>query len=167
MKLLLIGFILFSQFVSAAELSLQSAEAEYSVKHLVKTVKGKSKELKGKMVCDKGNCQFLVAIPVKSFISSDSNRDLNMLTILEATKYPLVTIKGDLKEEDYKKDQFSLNALVNFHGVEKKYTINIKKNKISTGHFSVLLEDHKVERPSLLMVKIDNNVPIDFNFDWK
>jgi len=167
MKFLFFVLILGMNLCFASEFKLQSGQAEYTVKHLLKTVKGQSKELKGKMICDKGLCQFLIAIPVKSFISSDSNRDLNMQTILEASKYPLVTVKGELKEEDYKKDQYSLKALVNFHGIEKNYTINIQRKDVSTGNFTILLEDHKIDRPSLLTVEIDNKVPIDFSFDWK
>jgi hypothetical protein len=167
MKFLFFVLILGMNLGFASEFKLQNGQAEYTVKHLLKTVKGQSKELKGKMICDKGLCQFLIAIPVKSFISSDSNRDLNMQTILEASKYPLVTVKGELKEGDYKKDQYSLKALVNFHGIEKNYTINIQRKDVSFGNFTILLEDHKIERPSLLTVEIDNNVPIDFSFNWK
>ncbi len=167
MNFLFLALVLGVNLSFASEFKLQNGQAEYTVKHLVKTVKGQSKDVKGKMICDKGLCQFLVAIPVKSFISSDSNRDLNMLTILEASKYPLVTVKGELKEEDFKKDQYSLKAIVNFHGIEKNYTLNVQRKNVSSGNFSVLLDDHKIERPSLLTVEIDNNVPIDFSFDWK
>ena len=60
--------------VLARDLSLAQAKAEYTVKHIFKTVKGESNDLKGKMVCEKQICEFLVAIASKSFISSDSNR---------------------------------------------------------------------------------------------
>lgn len=159
--------ILSSQITYAKDFMLSKAKAEYTVKHLFKTVKGESTELKGKMVCTDGNCEFLVAIPAKSFVSSDSNRDLNMQTILEVTKYPLITVKGTFPEVNLTKEQYDIKSLVSFHGVEKEYVLSIKNGSPLSGHFVVLLEDHKVQRPSLLMAKIDNKVPINFTFEWK
>lgn len=168
MKMLIAIFFLFSvHAVDAKDLNLNQAKSEYTVKHLFKTVKGESKDLKGKMVCEKSVCEFLVAIAAKSFVSSDSNRDLNMQTILEVSKFPLITIKGKLPEADLVKQEFEIKSLVSFHGIEKEYILKIKKGPTYTGNFSVLLEDHKIERPSLLMAKIDNQVPISFAFDWK
>lgn len=153
--------------VFAKDYRVESGQAEYTVKHLVKTVKGLSKEIKGKISCsEKGECDFLVAIPVKSFISSDSNRDLNMQTILEISKYPLVTVKGKISEDNFFKSKTSLNVLVNFHGVEKEYPVDLSAGKTQKGQLTVLLEQHNIERPSLLTVKIDNEVPIDFQIDW-
>lgn len=159
--------ILYTSFSYGKELSLANAKAEYTVKHLLKTVKGESQELKGKLVCDKGECEFLVAIPAKSFVSSDSNRDLNMQTILEVTKFPLITVKGSFAEANLSKGSFDVKSLISFHGIEKEYNLKIKNDSLSSGQFNLLLEDHKVERPSLLMAKIDNEVPIHFNFSWK
>lgn len=159
--------VLFSLNAFAKDFKIANGQAEYTVKHLVKTVKGLSREIKGKLSCpEKGECDFLVAIPVKSFISSDSNRDLNMQTILEVTKYPLVTVRGKILESSFFKDKTSLNLIVNFHGVEKEYSVNLSGGKNQKGQLTVLLEQHHIERPSLLTVKIENEVPIDFQIDW-
>lgn len=155
------------QSLYAKAFMLTNAKADYTVKHLFKTVKGESHELKGKLVCENNACDFLVAIPAKSFVSSDSNRDLNMQTILEVSKYPLVTVKGTFPEAQLSKPQFDVKSSVNFHGVEKEYVLNIKNGGPSSGQLTLLLEDHKVERPSLLMAKIDNKVPVTFSFTWK
>lgn len=168
MKIFFCFFISLSIHSSyAKEFMLTKANADYTVKHLFKTVKGESNELRGKLVCDKDACDFLVAIPVKSFVSSDSNRDLNMQTILEVTKYPLVTIKGTFPEADLSKPQFDVKSLVSFHGLEKEYVLSIKNGALPSGQLTLLLEDHMVERPSLLMAKIDNKVPVSFTFVWK
>lgn len=163
--LILIPIISLSCF--AKEFKLTDARAEYEVKHLVKTVKGESKELKGKMVCEKSLCDFLVAIPVKSFVSSDSNRDLNMQTILEVTKYPLITVKGKISEQSLSQKQYEVKGLIGFHGVEKEYFFNITTGNPQSGEVVIKLEDHNVKRPSLLTVSIDNEVPVRFSFNWK
>lgn len=166
---MIFGFLMFFlvHTLEAKEFLLTNAKAEYTVKHILKTVRGQSSDLKGKMVCQKQMCEFLVAIPAKSFISSDSNRDLNMQTILEVTKYPLITIKGTFPESELSKPHFDIKSLVSFHGIEKEYVLNIKKSSLSSGELKVILEDHKVERPSLMMAKIDNKVSINFTFEWK
>lgn len=168
MKKIIAVFLLFSvHALEAKDFSLAQSRAEYTVKHVFKTVKGESKELKGKMVCENQNCEFLVAIPAKSFLSSDSNRDLNLQTILEVTKYPLITVKGKVPEADLAKQQFDIKSFVSFHGIEKEYILKIVKGAPYSGQVVLLLEDHKVERPSLLMAKIDNQVPVSFTFEWK
>lgn len=160
-------FVLTIHPAVAKDLTLSQAKAEYTVKHLLKTVKGESGDLKGKMVCENQLCEFLVAIASNSFLSSDSNRDLNLQTIIEATQYPLITVKGNLPETDLSKEKFEVVSKVNFHGIEKEYVLKMKRSSPFSGQFTLLLENHKVERPSLLMAKIDNEVPISFTFDWK
>lgn len=156
-----------TQTIWAKDYILSDASAEYTVKHIFKTIKGESKNLKGKMVCEKSVCEFLVAIPAKSFISSDSNRDLNMQTILEISKHPLITVKGSLAEAELTKSHFEFKSLIKFHGIEKNYLVKIAKGNSTTGNFVLLLDGHQVERPSLLTAKIDNEVPINFSFNWK
>ncbi|MGE3610586.1 MAG: YceI family protein [Bacteriovoracaceae bacterium] len=163
----IICLIFVSTFAFASEYTLSMGKANYTVKHLIKKVSGETTELKGKMICENSLCKFLVAAPVVSFVSSDSNRDLNMQTIMEASKFPLVSIKGEFQETDLNKKQFNVNGKVNLHGVEKTYTLNLTQDGVFQGKFVLLLEDHKIERPSLLTVKIDNEVPIDFVVGWK
>ena len=150
----------------ATEFKIAQPQVEYTVSHLVKTVKGVSKEMKGKMVCNDGQCQFLVAIPAKSFVSSDSNRDSNMQTVLEVAQYPLITVKGSLAEADLQKEKFEVPAKVLFHGIEKDYKLTIEKKNGFTGLLTLRLEDHRVERPSLLTVSIENEVPVNFSLNW-
>ena len=165
--LLLILLVTSIPLAEAKDYILSNAKAEYTVKHIFKTVKGQSSDLKGKMVCENNSCEFLVAISSKSFVSSDSNRDLNLHTILEVTKYPLITVKGVIPEADLGKPNYEIKSKINFHGIEKDYILKITKSSQISGQVVLQLEDHKVERPSLLMAKIDNEVPVDFSFDWK
>lgn len=167
MKSVLVLMILATSYPSfSKEFKLEHGKAAYTVTHLVKTVKGESRDLKGKMVCAKSLCDFLVAIPVKSFVSSDSNRDLNMQTILETSRYPLVTVKGEIPENNLSQKNYEIKAKINFHGIEKEYSIKVNNTKPASGNVIVKLEDHGVSRPSLLTVPIHNDIPVDFSFDW-
>lgn len=144
--------------------SLKSGSAKYVVSYLTKTVNAESKDVKGKMICG-SECEFLLAIPVKTFESGDSNRDLNMQSTVDAGTFPVVTAKGKFNKELLDKKDFSINAIVNFHGVDVSYPVSVtdfgKKALLKLN-----LEKHKIERPSLFTVKIDNEVPVEFNFEW-
>ncbi len=162
------AFLAFSFGALAADYQLTDAQATYTVKHLIKTVLGTSQELRGKMSCTNGACEFLVAAPVKSFVSSDSNRDLNMQTVLESARYPLITVRGKLPEAQLGQESYSFPARVTFHNVEKEYPVTVRrKGAGGSGSLTLKLEAHGVERPSLLTVAIDDEVPVTFSFAWK
>ena len=52
---------------------------------------GVSHSARGKGICHAGECDFLIAVPVKSFDSGDSNRDLHMLQVTRGAEFPMVT----------------------------------------------------------------------------
>src|SRR5581483_10648022 len=82
MSKLLIAIVLLApgRLVSADnQWTLQTSTLTYQVSHPMHHVEGASHAAKGKGVCGTEECNFLVAVPVKSFDSGDSNRDLHML----------------------------------------------------------------------------------------
>jgi hypothetical protein len=48
---------------------------------------------KGKGVCHAGQCDFLIATPVKSVDSGDSNRDLHMIKATRGAQFPMVVVR--------------------------------------------------------------------------
>ena len=170
MKNLFLLMLLFPFSLMAQTWELSSGTSQYEVKHLVKKVHSESKELKGKMNCASNECEFLVAAPVKSFTSSDSNRDLNMMETTEASKFPVTSAKGKLPADKLEqKGKWTLPIEVEFHGVKKEYTAEIERVKDMTykADFILKLDQHKIDRPSLFGIKIEDNVPMTFNLVWK
>lgn len=161
-------FIILAGSVLADTWDLQQGIGTYQVKHLVKRVESESKDIKGKIDCPKNECEFLLAVPVKSFTSSDSNRDSNMRDTVESLKYPVASAKGKFPKSDLDKTSWTIPAEVEFHGVKKPYEIKVSKgdNGKFKASFTLKLDQHKVERPSLFGVKIDDEVPMDFNLTW-
>lgn len=162
-------FVLLLITVSAAhakEYKLQSGSATYTVTHTFKTVDGVSQAVKGKMVCAEKSCEFLIAVRTDSFKSSDSNRDLNMLTILESDKFPLITVRGNFDSSLLNQKDAKINSTILFHGVEKTYELQLAQILAGEGRLTLDLEAHKVERPSLLTVKIKNEVPVLIKYAW-
>jgi hypothetical protein len=44
-------------------------------------------------------CDFLIAVPVKSFDSGNSNRDLHMLQVTRGGQFPMITVRTRLPED--------------------------------------------------------------------
>ena len=81
--------------LSKTEWSLDSGTLTYHGVFPLKKFDGVSKSAKGKGRCEKGQCHFLVAVPVKTFDSGDSNRDSHMLEVTKAATYPMVAVEVD------------------------------------------------------------------------
>lgn len=164
---LLLCFLTTTAFAETRELT--SGTADYVVKHLVKKVSAESRNLKGKIQCDEMECEFLVAAPVKSFTSSDANRDSNMFQTTEASKFPVTTAKGKFPKGELQKKDWTTPVIVDFHGVQQTYnaTIHQKSENQTEATFVLLLTKHKIERPSLFGIAIDDEVPMHFQLEWK
>src|SRR5881296_509144 len=79
--------------------TLDKATLTYHVSHPLHDTNGVSHAARGKGVCHAGQCDFLVAAPVKSFDSGDSNRDLHMLQVTRGAQFPMVTVRFHMPEE--------------------------------------------------------------------
>lgn len=146
---------------------IKSGKISYHMKYLMKDFDGTSELVKGKGSCTK-SCQFLVASPIKSFTSTDSNRDINMLKYAKADQHPLVSVEVEFPNKWEEKK--SLTLIVNFAGVKKEIKnvpVTFKKidekNFSVSGKFSTSFSNHKLERPSLMMVSVDDELPISFD----
>jgi hypothetical protein len=56
----------------------------------------------------------LIAVPVKSFDSGDSNRDLHMLQVTRGAQFPLVTVRTRLP------DELNLSAIESYYEQEER-----------------------------------------------
>src|SRR5215470_18342573 len=66
---------------------LQESTLSYHVSHPLHEIDGVSHAARGKGVCHEGQCDFLIAAPVKSFDSGDSNRDLHMIQAARGAQF--------------------------------------------------------------------------------
>lgn len=152
------------------EWQIQNGRAVYHVNYPLKKVEGVSEQLKGKGQCSNGTCQFLIAVPVKSFGSGDGNRDNHMLEVTKAAENPMVTVQVTIPD-DLKQETVKTQANVGFAGRQHSYEISIKivvsqAGAKASGTLPLKLSDFNVERPSLFAVKIDDLVPVDFELNW-
>src|SRR6201987_301061 len=82
-----------------SEWVLEQPVVSYHVSHPLHQVEGVSRAPRGKGVCHAGQCDFLIAAPVKSFDSGDSNRDLHMLQVTRGGEFPMVIVRTSLPED--------------------------------------------------------------------
>ncbi len=113
----------------------------------------------------------MVRIPVASFDTADANRDSHMRETLDASKFPFVVFKGvtslTVPVAHGKELDSRLEGELDFHGVKRPLSVPAKISFAPDGtavvkaRFPVNLEAHRIERPSLLFIKVDENVELD------
>src|ERR1700746_2268485 len=83
-----------------AQWMLDQSTLSYHISHPLHQVDGVSHAARGKGVCHVGQCDFLIAVPVKSFDSGDSNRDLHMVQATRGGEFPMVVVRTHLPEAE-------------------------------------------------------------------
>jgi len=151
---------------------LQESTLTYRVSHPLHQSEGVSHAAKGKGVCHAGQCDFLIAVPVKSFDSGDSNRDLHMLQVTRGAEFPLVTVRTHLPESDAAASTIEADLEIQFAGQTaqfKQVPFKLEKqgNQIHlTGTIPATLADFKIDPPSLLTMPVKNEMPVRVDLPW-
>src|ERR1700690_2258484 len=100
---------------------LEQSTLVYHVSHPLHQSEGVSHAARGKGVCHAGQCEFLIALPVKSFDSADSNRDLHMLQVTRGAQFPMVTVRVTLAEAALESTALLCDLEVQFAGQTARY----------------------------------------------
>ena len=157
-----------SLFFQSPTYETSTSSVTYSMRHKLHSWEGVSKDLK---VATKWNEQkneieqISIVVNVATFNSGLSSRDSHMMEVLDGLTYPKVLFSSS--NIQYTPEGILVKGKLQFHGVERMIETKVKLEKVNrrwvfSGSLPVLLEDYKVERPSLLFVKVDNLVKIDF-----
>lgn len=159
-------------FAQTNQWVLQQSTLTYHVSHPLHQSEGVSHDAKGKGVCHEGQCDFLVAVPVKSFNSGDSNRDLHMLQATRGAEFPLVTVRTRLSESAASSTMVLADLEIQFAGQTAEYKqvpLQIMKegdNFHITGTVPATLSDFKIDPPSLLTIAVKNEIPVRLEMTW-
>jgi hypothetical protein len=144
----------------------------YHVSHPLHTSEGASHAAKGKGVCHEGQCDFLIAVPVKSFDSGDSNRDLHMLQATRGAQFPILTVRTRLPENAASSATIHADLEIQFAGQTAEYKqvpLQLAKdgdNFRITGTIPATLSDFKIDPPSLLAIPVRNDIPVQVEMTW-
>jgi hypothetical protein len=179
-RTLILAALLVPQTLFSADLKgkweMDKCELTYVVVHPLHTVHGKSLSARGKGVCYGRDCDFLVAVPVKSFDSGDQNRDFHMLQTVRAGTFPMVQVH--VKVADGRgagsPQIIKVVAAVEFAGKKHVYRdvpLDVLEWKSGTIHLRgtlpLTLKDFEIPAPSLLTVPIHNEIPVKMDMFWK
>ncbi len=152
--------------------ALDASTLTYHMSHPVHEVDGTSHQAKGKGVCNRGQCEFLLAVPVKSFDSGDTNRDLHMLQVTRGAQFPYIIVRFHLPESELASSTLRCDLEVQFAGQTAHYsqvafqqTVQGGSHRI-TGSVPSTLTDFKIDPPSFLLVPIKNEIPVKVDLTW-
>ena len=168
---LLLAPCLFAQ--ADSQWALDQSTLSYHVSHALHQTDGVSHAARGKGVCHAGQCDFLIAVPVKSFDSGDSNRDLHMLQVTRGAQFPLVSVRTRVPESLAGSATIQADLQISFAGQTAEYKqvafqmlTQGKQIKIS-GIIPATLSDFKIDPPSLLAIPVKNEIPIRVEMTWR
>src|SRR5580700_8670266 len=123
-KKILIAFLFLALPVLAqtdSQWVLSQSTLTYHVSHPLHQTDGISHAARGKGVCHAGQCDFLIAVPVKTFDSGDSNRDLHMLQVTRGGEFPIVTVRTQLPEASSASPAIHADLEIQFAGQTVTY----------------------------------------------
>ncbi len=151
---------------------LHQGTLTYHVSHPLHQSEGVSHEVRGKGICHAGLCDFLVAVPVRSFDSGDSNRDLHMIQVTRGAQFPMVTVRTKLPESASTSSAIQADLEIQFAGQTVQYKqvpfqlASQGKEIHITGTIPATLTDFKIDPPTLLTMPVKNEIPIRVDLTW-
>ena len=164
----------FPPLASAADSQwiLQQGTLTYHVSHPLHQSEGVSHEVRGKGICHAGQCDFLIAVPVKSFDSGDSNRDIHMIQVTRGAQFPMVTVRTRLPASASASATIQADLEIQFAGRTVHYSqvpfqlAPEGKEMRITGSIPATLADFKIDPPSLLAMSVKNEIPVRVDMTW-
>jgi len=152
---------------------LEQSTLTYHMSHPMHQLDGVSHAAKGKGTCQAGQCDFLIAAPVKTFDSGDSNRDLHMLQVTRGAQFPMVVVRTRLPQDTPLSGTIYADLEVQFAGQTAEYKHvsfekTIKGNEVEiVGTVPATCSDFKIDPPSFLTVPIKNEIPVRVDMTWR
>jgi hypothetical protein len=151
-------------------LSLKETTLSYRLVHPLHKVKGTCREAEGRAAVTPGQ-QSLVQVRAKvaCFDSGDNNRDVHMREVTHEALHPFVTVKGTLEGLQLPLSgptTLSLSASVELNGEKQQVSIPLQLKPEGSGlrgtfQFDVSLEGFKIERPSLVLAKVEDRLTLE------
>ena len=140
----------------------------YTLRHPMHTVQGRSKQVSSQLLLSAQGKQIervTVSVPVRSFDSGNRRRDRDMLKATEADQYPEVTfVSSEIVERD---GALSVTGQLTFHGVTREIGFTARQSgqgedMVVEGSFDISLEEYNIKRPSILTMKVKDQLQVQF-----
>jgi hypothetical protein len=152
---------------------LTQSTLTWHVTHPMHEVAGTTHAAKGKGNCSAGQCDFLIAVPLNTFDSGDSNRDLHMLEAVRGAQNPMVIVRTRVAQAALNQATIDADLEVQFAGQTAHYAhVPLRRTSHGdeveiTGTVPATCSDFRIDRPSFLAVPIRNEIPVTVDTTWK
>ena len=157
-------------------LELREGTLTYTVVHKLHEVRGTTRQVEGRALAQPdGTVRVQVRAKVASFDSGNSNRDEHMREVTHEHVHPYVEVKGTLSGVNLPLRQVqeaTLHATVELNGEKQTQDVLVKLEPAEAGaratfSFPFSLDAFKVERPELLLIKVNDRATIagDLRFE--
>ena len=169
MRTIYLLLVLITYNLSAQEIKRVDSDKSiinYTGKHFLHKWSAENKNISGLIQIENETISNIgVVAKVSDFRSGNSNLDSNSLRVLDALQFPNVIFKSTSIKQD--NEQIMIDGILNFHGIEKDISISAKlvqleESILLSGKFSVYLTEFLVDRPSLLTMKVDDEINLEF-----
>ena len=170
MKKLVFIFVLSLNILSSQEIlriDNSISSVSYSGEHFLHNWDATNENISGLIeLSDNQISKIGVIAKVKDFKSGNSSLDSNSFRVLDALRIPNIVFRS-LEIID-SLNVINVSGTISFHGIEKDLNVLLDKstendNITLTGKFTINLSDFNVERPSLLLQKINNEIEVQIN----
>ena len=146
----------------------------YTVRHSLHEVSAEAHRMEARaLLKPDGAAQVMVRAQVADFVSGDGNRDEHMQETMEVARYPTVTFKGvgklAMPAEFPAAAQLTLDGEIELHGRKARVQVPVDLELPAAGEarvkggLHVSLDAYGIERPSLLLVPIDDDCEVQFD----
>ena len=169
-------------FISSAITEAQTKQVEllkdessitYRIVHPLHEIEATSKDATYQLEIDPAKKEIVsvsASVDVTTFDSGNSNRDSHAMEVIDAISYPEVSFVSSSVTETG--DSLKVTGKLTFHGVTKDIVAmaasiwSVDKIEVR-GSFVLSLTDFKIERPSLLMIPVEDALRFTFAAAWK
>jgi hypothetical protein len=166
-------FLTLSLLFPNFKLNIDNSSISYTGSHPFHDWQGITSQIEIITDCDmvSSDCGATINVPVMSFISGNDNRDSNMLFYVDGFSFPIIKISFshlNISNLLSREETVNLGGEIDFHGFKVMQQIPLfitqEENTIFiNSEFLIKLDSFEVDRPSLLMVPIKNEIKIDVN----
>ena len=168
MKNILIFIFVISSLL-ATQYEVTSNRIVYYGVHALHKWEGSTTKTTGTLSYDKNKKTYScnITVPLNTFSSGNDNRDSNMLTYCNAITYPDIIFKSKMIAVN--NESIDLEGIIEFAGKKRNLKtvanlIELNENEFSIqGEFEILLSDFGIPQPSLLFIKMEDNILIKYS----
>jgi polyisoprenoid-binding protein YceI len=170
--LLLSGTVSWTQ-TKQVELLKDESSITYRIVHPLHEIEATSKDATYQLEIDSAKKEIVsvsATVDVMTFDSGNSNRDSHAMEVIDAISYPEVSFVSSSVAEVG--DSLKVMGKLTFHGVTHDI-VAMASSKWSPdrievhGSFVLSLTAFKIERPSLLLIPVEDALRFTFSAAWK